>query len=56
MNRMYHLSHLIAADLDRERIAPRPAHAWRARRLRFGALRGARLLRRAPRHLSARSP
>jgi hypothetical protein len=46
---MYHLSHLIAADLGRERVAVRSARDPRPRRLPFGVLRGARMLRRAPR-------
>jgi hypothetical protein len=46
---MYHLTHLIADDLWRERNAARRVRDPRPRRLPFGALRGARLLRRAPR-------
>jgi hypothetical protein len=49
MRAMYHLSHLIAADLGRERLAVHTARDPRPRRLPFGALRGAWLLRRAPR-------
>jgi hypothetical protein len=44
---MYHLSHLIAADLGRDRLAWRSARQTPPRRLAFGALR-VRLLRRAP--------
>jgi hypothetical protein len=50
---MYHLSHLIAADVKRERIAARPVRDPRPRRLPFGVLRGARMLRRAPRRAAA---
>ena len=46
---MYHLSHLIAVDLGRERLASGPMRGRRPRRLPFGVLRRARLLRRAPR-------
>ena len=49
MSAMYHLSHLIAADLGHERIALRASRVPRPRRLPFGVLRGARMLRRAPR-------
>jgi hypothetical protein len=49
---MYHLSHLIAADLGRERAAARHP---RPRRGPVSVLRGARIWRRAPQYLSARS-
>jgi len=44
---MYHLSHLIAADLGRERIAARAVRGRRPRRLPFGVIRRPRILRRA---------
>jgi hypothetical protein len=51
---VYHLTHLIAADVKRERLAARrPVRDPRWRRLPFGALRGARMLRRAPRRAAA---
>jgi hypothetical protein len=46
MPAMYHVTHLIAADAVPERIG---ARRRRTRRLPFGVLRGARMLRRAPR-------
>jgi hypothetical protein len=47
MPAMYHVTHLIAADAGPERIG---ARRRRTRRLPFGVLmRGARMLRRAPR-------
>jgi hypothetical protein len=50
---VYHLSHLIAADVKRDWIPARPVRDPRPRRLPFGVLRGARLLRRAPRRAAA---
>jgi hypothetical protein len=50
---VYHLSHLIAVDLGRERIAARAVRDPRPRRLSSGVLRGAWLLRRVPRRAAA---
>jgi len=50
---VYHLSHMIAADLGRERITAQPVRDPRRRWLPFGVLRGTRMLRRVPRRAAA---
>jgi len=53
MTGVYPLSHLIVDGRQQDLLARRPSPRPRRRRLPFGALRGARLLRRAPRRAAA---
>jgi hypothetical protein len=53
MSGVYPLSHLIVDGRQQDLVTGRPSRKPRRRRLPFGALRGARVLRRAPRRAAA---